>query len=633
LTTRVKSKVSAPARPKTDPETVEQPLVQPPEEPAPFPWLTVELLLFVLIMGIALTLRLWRLGAYPLSDVEAQQGLGAWRLYQGSAPEAALYSPLLVSLNTLTFFLFQDSEFTVRLASALLGLALVLLPLTFWRQLGRPVVLFTSALLAISPIALYLSRTVNGEIAVVVGALMIVSGFFNWLVDGQRSWLYLLAGGLALLLVAGPMAYTIIVIFSLLVLLKWVDFKAAWRQGRRHLASSPAQAVPLVEYEGEDDPAAEEISFGLYLRPVIIFFLALLFLLATVLTFNLSGFGVTTNLFMEWLRRFGNQPHPDAGFNAVFLLTIYEPLLVIAGLVGLAYALLSRNLLQHVLAGWFIATMLLDLVIAGRPNGSVILVLTPLAFMAALALAELWAGLQEEGSWGNEGIILAAGLVIVVFGYIGLTGWLTRPCGTEDTFCQLAWLQAVAALLLLIVIVAFFWFTTGNAGMALRGLALTGLVVGLVFLLSNVWRLNYGPLMNLAYQPLAGLPASTELVQLQETLTRESLVRAQDRDLLDVTLMDIQHPALVWQLRNFQNLVSVSALVKASPTNALITPASVNEGLQLGEAYLGQDFKVNAIWSPVGLPAKELISWLIYREGSTPPAGDQVILWLKLAPS
>src|SRR5688572_28092181 len=199
---------------------VEQPLTRLPAQPAPLPWLTIELLLLVLIMGIALTLRLWRLGAYPLSDVEAQQGLVAWRLYQGGAPDAALYSPLLASLNTLTFFLFQDSEFTVRLASALLGVALVLLPLTLWRQLGRPVVLFTSVLLAISPIALYLSRTVNGEIAVAVGALMLVSGFFNWLVDGQRHWLYLLAGGLALLLVAGPMAYTIIVIFGLLILVK-----------------------------------------------------------------------------------------------------------------------------------------------------------------------------------------------------------------------------------------------------------------------------------------------------------------------------------------------------------------------------------------------------------------------------
>ena len=37
----------------------------------------------------------------------------------------------------------------------------------------------------------------------------------------------------------------------------------------------------------------------------------------------------------DWLGRFGLQTRPEAGFNAVFLLTIYEPLLVVAGLTGL----------------------------------------------------------------------------------------------------------------------------------------------------------------------------------------------------------------------------------------------------------------------------------------------------------
>jgi predicted membrane-bound mannosyltransferase len=143
LTTRVKSKISAPAKSKTGPEVIEQAITQPPAQPAPLPWLTIELLLVGLIIGIALVLRLWRLGAYPLSDVEAQQALVAWRLYQGGAPELALYSPLMASLSTISFFLLQDSEFTARLASALLGVALVLLPLTLWRQLGRPVVLIT----------------------------------------------------------------------------------------------------------------------------------------------------------------------------------------------------------------------------------------------------------------------------------------------------------------------------------------------------------------------------------------------------------------------------------------------------------------------------------------------------------
>jgi uncharacterized protein (TIGR03663 family) len=582
-------------------------------------WFTVEILLYGLIIIVALTLRLWRLGAYPLSDVEAQQALAAWQIYQGGTPEPVGYSPLLVSFNTLTFFLVHESEFTARLASALLGTALVVLPLTLRRRLGRPVSLLTAIILALSPTALYLSRTVNSEIVVATGALMIVSGFFNWLEDGRRQWLYLLAGGLALLLSAGPMAYTIIVIFSLVILIKWADFKAAWRLGRSHASSGP-----------NSHNAPQEISLSSYLRPVAIFFLVLLFLLSTAATFNLSGFGVTTNLFVEWLRRFGSQPNPDAGFNAVFLLTMYEPLLVMAGLVGLAYALLSRDLLRQALVGWFLGILLVDLVIAGRPNGSVILALVPLAFLAALALAELWTGLQREGSWQNEGLILGSGLVIAVFGYIGLTGWLTRPCGTDDTFCQLAWLQAVAALLLFLIIVIFFWFTTSNGGLALRGLALTGTAVGLVVMVNIAWRLNYGPLMTLAYQPLAGIPASTELVQLKETLARESFVRGKDRNLLDVTVLNSRHPALDWQLRDFRNLTFVNSLGEALPTTVIITPVEGNEALPLDGAYIGQDFKVNAVWSPVGIQPHELMSWFIYRELPATPEGDRVILWLRV---
>lgn len=614
MTTRVKSKVILP---ETHDIPVEQPL-EPPL-PAPLAWFTVEILLYSLIIIVALSLRLWRLGAYPLSDVEAQQALAAWQLYQGRSPEPVGYSPLLVSFHTLTFFLIHESEFTARLASALLGVALVVLPLTLRRRLGRPVTLLTASLLALSPTALYLSRTINSEIVVATGALMIISGFFNWLEDGRRQWLYLLASGLALLLSAGPMAYTIIIIFSLIILMKWADFKAAWRLGRSR---------SMVNSNSHDTPEAPPLSS--YLRPVALYFLVLLFLLSTAATFNLRGFGITTNLFVEWLRRFGSQPHPDAGFNAVFLLTMYEPLMVMAGLVGLAYALLSRDLLRQALVGWFLSILLVDLVIAGRPNGSVILALIPLAFLAALALAELGTGLQREGSWNNEGIILGSGLVIAVFGYIGLTGWLTRPCGTDDTFCQLAWLQAVAALLLFLIIVIFFWFTTNNSGLALRGLALTGTAVGLILMVNIAWRLNYGPLMTLAYQPLAGVPASTELVQLRETLARESFIRAKDRNLLDVTVLNSRHPALDWQLRDFQNLAFVNSLGEALPTTVIITPVEGNEELQLDGAYIGQDFKVNTVWSPVGIQPKELMSWFIYRELPPAPEGDRVILWLKV---
>jgi len=614
------------AQPTKTEETAPQPPTTPaPEaEAVPLAWLTVETLLIVAIVLLGLGLRLWNLGDYPLSDSEAQQSLVALQLYNGDQPAATTsYSPLLVSLNTLTFFLVHASEASARLVAVLFGTALLLLPLTLRRQLGAPVSLLAALLLAISPTALFLSRTLNSQIAVAVGALMIVSGFFNWSSDGRQRWLYLLAGGLAVLLTAGPTAYSMVVVFALLVLVRLPNFKTLWGRG---LQQSQPPAVPKNERKRGDQPERKGLSPQL--QQAGIFLLVTLIVLATAATLNFSGFGVTTGLFTGWLGRFGFTAGSNTGFNAVFLLTIYEPLLVVAGLAGLAYALLQRNLLQIMWVGWFLGALLLDLAMGSRPNGSVILSLVPLAFLAALALTYLWRSVQQRATWGNEGIIWAAGLVIIVFGYIGLTGWLVRDCGPDDTFCQYAWLQAVAALALFLVIAGFFWFING-AATALRGVALAGVTVGLVATISLGWRLSHGPLMQLGYQPLAGVPASTELAELAETLASESMVRVGDKTLLDVAMLQ-PTPALRWQLRNYPNQTQFDTINQLPIASALITPPAEQLQLNVGDPYVGQDFALNQIWSPVGLSPKAVINWLIYREAGQLPDGDKVVLWLRL---
>lgn len=633
------------------------------------PWLTLETLLYGVIFVLALGLRLWKLGAYPLSNVEAEQSLVALALYRGHLPEPGQYSPLLVSLNTLTFLLFGSSDASARLAPVLLGSALVLLPLTLRRQLGPPVCLLASALLAISPVGLYLSRTLNDEVGLAVGALMIVSGFFNWASSQpstpqarqkQQRWLLVLAAGLALLLAAGPMAYSILLVFGLIVLVKFSAFKALWSgkpPASQHVAgtvqsrtsqasiskdlrraSNPQSPIPVLSEVEEPNPQplipnpqSPEGTMSPISNPHLgqagLFFLVTLILLSTTALFNLSGFSVLTASFLDWLSRFSFRPRSDAGFNAVFLLTIYEPLLVFAGLTGLALIIVRGNLLKMVFGGWFVGLLLIDVLMAGRPNGHVILLLVPLAFLAALALAELWSSVQKYGTWQNEGLLLVSGLAIAGFAYIGLTGWLARICSAEDLPCQYAWLQSVAALILFAVIVAFFAMV-GDTSASLRGAVLAGVAVGLLVTINIGWRLNYGRLMDLAYQPLAGIPPSTGLVALTETLADQSEWRVGDETLLDITLVGVTSPALRWQLRDYRHLTQAGSIAAPSGTTALITPVTNELGLE--QPYIGQSFALDAVWSPVGLQPKELIYWLIYRRAASLPQGNQVVLWLRL---
>lgn len=600
-----------------------------------FPWLTIEVIIYGLFFMLALALRLWQLGSYPLSDLEAQQSLLA--LDRSNLPAAGYYSPLLVSLNSLTFLLLGHSDVSARLASALLGMLLVVLPLTLRRLLGPRLSLLATALLAISPIAIYFSRTLNSDIGVAAGALMVFSGFFNWAADRRQRWLLLLAGGLALMLAAGSMVFSILIVFGLIILVQYPAFKALWlnqegdsdrdENAPDHITSTTLEPneANIGQTLSPDPQPMTPNSQAADWRKAGIFFLVALVLLSTAALFNLAGLSVLTGALPDWLSRFSFTPQPDAGFNAVFLLTIYEPLLVVAGLAGLAMTLVRRNLLLVSFSIWFVGLLILDILMAGRPPSHVVLLVVPLAFLAAFALVELGEGVAERGSWQNEGMLLLAGLAIAAFGYIGLTGWLYRICDAEDTFCQYAWLQAIAALMLYALMIIFFWYMNG-AGTAIRGAALTGVVLGLLTAIGFGWRLNYGPLMYLPYQPVAKTPASTELVLLAETLADQSSRRVGDKTLLDVTLAGVNHPALQWQLRHFRHLSHETNLDSAP--SAIITPP--DDELGLGQAYYGQDFAVNATWSPVGLRPKALLKWLLYRQADEQPSGDKVVLWLRL---
>ena len=253
-----------------------------------------------------------------------------------------------------------------------------------------------------------------------------------------------------------------------------------------------------------------------------------------------------------------------------FFCSLSRPLFVFAGFIGLAYAVLSGNLLKNVFTGWFLGVLVLDLVMSGRPTGSVILSLVPLVFLVAVAVAELLYGLRRWGKLRRDGgRILASGLVIFSFAYIGLTAWLSRPCATDDMFCQYAWLQTLAAITLFFVIIGFFWVMNGP-GVAIRGAALTLLVLGIITTVNIGWRLNFGPLMYLPYQPLAGVPASTELLSLSDTLSDESTLRSRDSDMLDIAAVGPQSPALLWQLRNYSNLKQVPSAINVSRRRPLL---------------------------------------------------------------
>jgi uncharacterized protein (TIGR03663 family) len=580
-------------------------------------WLTVERAVYIGLALLALTLRLAHLGLHPLSDSEAAQALVAWRAYQGQPVGGAGYSPLIVTLNLIGFLLLGGSEFVARLGPALLGLILVLLPYGLRRYLGRTGALAASALFAISPTALYFSRTVHGDIGAAVGGLVLVMGLFNWLDrerDSQSSgvtWLYLAAAGLVLMLTAAPSSYS-----TLALLLGFLALAAA--VGDKGYATSAEEGLVTLR--------TRLVGWGNFGLVLAIGLLAV----ATSLLLNLGGLAATADLLTSWLLGFAPVLAGQGTYPAAFLLSLYEPLILLAGLFGLSVGLLRRRLFDLFLGWWAFGGIALDLLRSGRTAGEVLVPLVPLTLLAGLALGMLWDSLQKDGSWQREGIIAITGLIISGYAYIELMEY-TRSGG-------LTFLLPVSALGLFVLLVILFrvWY---DGSSALRGGALVVVTVLMTFIVATGWRLNYGPTAADTRQPLVHAPAAEGLPDLVATLKQLSSWRAGDPYLLDVIADRRVGPAVEWQLRRFKNVTWVDSLDQWPPAvpagdpgaatdfEAIVTPADTT--VKLDEGYAGQDFAVRSFWSPAGLHGQSLIRWIILRTATTPINYEKVVLWVK----
>jgi uncharacterized protein (TIGR03663 family) len=579
-------------------------------------WLTLEKAVYIGLALLALALRLANLGLHPLSDSEAAQALVAWRAYQGQPVGEAGYSPLIVTLNLIGFLLLGGSEFVARLGPALLGLALVLLPYGLRRYLGRAGALAASALFAISPTALYFSRAVNGDIGAAVGGMVLVMGLFNWLDrerDSQSSgvtWLYLAAAGLVLMLTASPSGYsTLALLLGFLALAAAVGDKGYATSAREGLATMRTRLVGWG-------------SLGLVLAIGLL-------AVATSLLLNLGGLAATADLLTGWVLGFAPAIAGQGAYPAAFLLSLYEPLILLAGLFGLSVGLLRRRLFDLFLGWWVFGSIALDLLRLGRIEGEVLVPLVPLTLLAGLALGMLWDSLQKDGSWQREGIIAITGLVISGYAYIELMEY-TRSGG-------LTFLLPLSALGLFVLLVILFsvWY---DGPSALRGGGLVAVTVLTVFTVATGWRLNYGPVAD-PRQPLVHTPAAEGLPDLVATLKQLSSWRAGDSYLLNVIADRRLGPAVEWQLHRFKNVTWVDSLDQwppplpagnsGAPTDfeAILTPADMT--LKLDEGYAGQDFAIRALWSPAGLHGQSLIPWIVLRTATTPVNYEKAVLWVK----
>ncbi len=544
---------------------------------------TLEVGAYASLAALSLVLRL-AAGSAALAPEEAAQALAAHHLLHGNlaaVPVDGTVAPTLLALQSLAFFLFSVTDWTARLPVVLLT---ALTPLAFWLwrpALGRRRALLAAALLTISPFWTAVGGQGIGRGLAGAGLLVAIGAVLRLRAGAGTRWA--VAAGLALGLALGsaPEAWAGL----LLGAATWLAL--GWRAPSRGNVTAAAAGLGL---------SLVALTVG--------------FLYPTGLQHLLE---VAASLFTALLRR-----EPGVLLRQALLLTVYEPLLLAAGLAALALRPVSR--VGLVLRLWTSLSVLLTL-IAGRAGFGMVLALPGLALLAArtldLTLSKAAALTQRQRTE-----VFAVGAVLVGYGVMALTGIARRG----DTVFVVLLLTAAG---IAVALAALLWMRDGRAA------ALTG--VGSVLLaLLTFWALSStiqgSNLRRSQPQELTrATVAMTGAMDLAGDLAALSRSRAGFGDTLAVEAEYAAGPTVAWYLRGMRSLTWLERVTGAPTTPALVTSGTELE-LSDGE-YVGQDYAVGGSWQPQFDDPGSLLRWLLYREIPVKTVRtDWVSLWA-LAPA
>jgi uncharacterized protein (TIGR03663 family) len=363
-----------------------------------------ELIAYGVLILVALGLRLFDLGDRPFHHDESQDAYFSWTFLTNGDYEynPLLHGPLRFYLTAGIFKLLGDSDFTARLAPALMGTLMVPLPYLLRRQLGRVGAFAAALMLAFGPSYLYFSRFAREDIyfAAITLALLVVA--FRFLDQPRRHQPALIGALLALSFAVKETTFiTGFVAFTFFVLV----LASPWRR----LLIDPIRAVGVE-------------AWGWALAA----FLGVYTLLFTTFLTNPDGVrGLYTGLDY-WLGQHEVGRGGEAwNFYLVVLFGVEWPVLLL-GAVG-AVAAVRRPTLLRVFLIWGFLVSLIVYSWAGEKFAWLVLhPLLPLLLLAGIGVQAIW---SARGRWYGA---LGAVVVMAGFAYAGYASFLVNAVHRAD---------------------------------------------------------------------------------------------------------------------------------------------------------------------------------------------------------
>ncbi|MGQ9681197.1 MAG: glycosyltransferase family 39 protein [Anaerolineae bacterium] len=573
-----------------------------------WPALTLEAVVYAVLLLGAAAMRFAGLGRWPLLRHEAEQALLAWRFLHGEGASSAVV-PLLFDGALLGFFAFGASDAVARLLPALLGALLPLVPLLLRRRLGTWGALTACFVLSFSPLLVFYSRTLAGVVPMLAGTGSLLVAWE--LASQKRTGLARVAAvaGLAIAMTSSPWAYTFLLAVALYGFWGWLTR----RRGREWHAWAPSiERFRLLLGSGQ-------AGLGLALAVV---------LLSTALLLHPIGLQGTANLLAVWLGRLVPGSSGKAWGHPMLLLTFYEAGTVILGLLGAVVSVRRRDGWGTFLAVWAGLNLLLALVAGGRDGEPVTASLLPLALLAGLWVQDL-AMRMPSARWRWVGGNLALLVCLLGFWWLQAAAYLNP----EVSFTRAAHAQVLLALvagtpLAMIAATAVLWQFAGRREAA-WALLLVGLGLAGSLLFRQAVSLNHEMARD-AREPLLETPTSPNVRDLVAFLEDWSIRRTLDQHALTVSAGVDTAPILPWYLREFEGLRLRRVPEADTDAGAVLRLASGNEAQPVPAGYVRTRYRVStSADEPLGDLGQAFGYWLL-RVAGGPVQEQRVELWVKI---
>jgi uncharacterized protein (TIGR03663 family) len=361
-----------------------------------------ELTGYVVLVAAALAVRLIGLADRPFHHDESQDAYFSWLFFTDGQYEyqPILHGPLRFYLTSGMYLLFGDSDFSARLAPALMGTLMVPLPYLLRAQLGRVAAFATALALAFGPSYLYYSRFAREDIYIACITLGLLAVTFRFL-DRPRRHQPALIGALLALSFATKES-TFITVFVAGTFFIGALALQARRYGFRH-----APLVRSVTAVGWEAWAWALAAFALVFT-----------VLFTVFLTDPAGLwdGIYEGL-KYWLHQHGQGRGEKEWYFYVVVLFAEEWPALLLGAVGVVATLRRPTLLKAFLIWDFLLSLAVYCWANERFSWLVLHPLLPLLLLAGLGVQAIW---EARARWNGKlglAVLLACAL------YTGYASW------------------------------------------------------------------------------------------------------------------------------------------------------------------------------------------------------------------